>query len=273
MGNFEKLVVLTVLFLSAIVLAVSLSSDDDGKEGLNPFEDAAMRAGGDESSGGNLALSAEGDRVGTKSTAPAARKPRADGPNPTGDPKTGTPAEASAKKNDVAKSTVEDDAAAPVATNAKGHPRVLQTLQGLTVAPLDEYMVYTPVAGDTWSGLAARFYQSTSYIALLRAANEDLESPRAGDAILVPVYDFRSAPKNHEPRKAAPARHTASDDTGSKTTGADGVYTVVEGDSLWKISTKEYGSGSRWMEIFEANKNVLATPDDLTLGQKLRIPR
>ena len=36
MGNFEKLVVLTVLFLSAIVLAVSLSSDDeDGGE--TPF--------------------------------------------------------------------------------------------------------------------------------------------------------------------------------------------------------------------------------------------
>lgn len=49
-------------------------------------------------------------------------------------------------------------------------------------------------------------------------------------------------------------------------------HTVVSGDTLWKISKKYYGKGSRYPEIFEANRPMLNHPDKIYVGQVLRIP-
>lgn len=49
-------------------------------------------------------------------------------------------------------------------------------------------------------------------------------------------------------------------------------YTVESGDSLWKISEKALGDGSRYQEIFDANKPMLSDPDKIYPGQVLRIP-
>ena len=57
---------------------------------------------------------------------------------------------------------------------------------------------------------------------------------------------------------------------------ADNQFTqwheVVSGDTLWKIAKKFYGDGSLYMEIFNANQDVLKDPDKIQVGQKLRIP-
>lgn len=50
------------------------------------------------------------------------------------------------------------------------------------------------------------------------------------------------------------------------------TYTVVAGDSLYSISTKVYGTSSRYMDIFQANRDKMRTPDALTVGLVLRIP-
>ncbi len=51
-----------------------------------------------------------------------------------------------------------------------------------------------------------------------------------------------------------------------------GMYTVVAGDSLSKISKKVYGDANKYQAIFEANKDQLADPDKIKVGQTLRIP-
>lgn len=51
------------------------------------------------------------------------------------------------------------------------------------------------------------------------------------------------------------------------------TYTVVSGDTLWKIAEREYGNGSHYMKIFEANSDVLEHPDRIFPGQKLVIPQ
>ena len=49
-------------------------------------------------------------------------------------------------------------------------------------------------------------------------------------------------------------------------------HEVKKGDNLWKIAEKHYGNGSKYPEIFEANKPMLKDPDLIYPGQMLRIP-
>jgi nucleoid-associated protein YgaU len=49
-------------------------------------------------------------------------------------------------------------------------------------------------------------------------------------------------------------------------------YTIVKGDSLWKIAKKFYGDGNKYPEIFEANREVIKDPDLIYPGQTIRIP-
>lgn len=49
------------------------------------------------------------------------------------------------------------------------------------------------------------------------------------------------------------------------------TYTVVRGDSLWKIAVRAYGDGYRWVDIAKANK--LTNPNLIHSGNVLVIPR
>jgi nucleoid-associated protein YgaU len=50
------------------------------------------------------------------------------------------------------------------------------------------------------------------------------------------------------------------------------TYTVKSGDTLWAIAAEMYGSGGKYMKIFEANTNILDNPDKIRPGQELVIP-
>lgn len=49
-------------------------------------------------------------------------------------------------------------------------------------------------------------------------------------------------------------------------------HTVVSGDWLSKIAKTYYGDATKFDVIFEANKPMLADPDEIYPGQVLRIP-
>lgn len=50
------------------------------------------------------------------------------------------------------------------------------------------------------------------------------------------------------------------------------TYTVQSGDSLSSISRTMYGTPSRWIDIYQANRDRLASENALRVGQELRIP-
>jgi len=52
-----------------------------------------------------------------------------------------------------------------------------------------------------------------------------------------------------------------------------GVWEVQSGDSLSKIAKVVYGNVSKYMPIFEANKDILKDPNVIHPGQKLKIPK
>ncbi len=50
------------------------------------------------------------------------------------------------------------------------------------------------------------------------------------------------------------------------------IYVVQRGDSLSKIAQEVYGDGSRWREIFEANREQVKDPKLIRPCQELHIP-
>ena len=51
------------------------------------------------------------------------------------------------------------------------------------------------------------------------------------------------------------------------------TYEVQPGDSLWTIAQSELGSGHRWQELYETNRNVIGDdPMRLRAGMVLTIP-
>jgi nucleoid-associated protein YgaU len=54
-------------------------------------------------------------------------------------------------------------------------------------------------------------------------------------------------------------------------TGPISAYTVLSGDTLWSIAADHHVRGG-WLQLYEANRDVVADPDLIRIGQSLRIP-
>ena len=50
------------------------------------------------------------------------------------------------------------------------------------------------------------------------------------------------------------------------------TYIVQRGDTLGKISIRFYGTSARYLDIYEANRDRLASPSSIEVGQELIIP-
>ena len=57
-----------------------------------------------------------------------------------------------------------------------------------------------------------------------------------------------------------------------KKSGTIKSYTVKAGDTLSVIAEKVYGDAAKYEVIFEANKDILKSADDIKVGQELKIP-
>jgi len=48
---------------------------------------------------------------------------------------------------------------------------------------------------------------------------------------------------------------------------------VIPGSRLTRIAERHYGVKEFWVYIFEANRDLLNSPDDIAVGMQLKIPR
>ena len=60
--------------------------------------------------------------------------------------------------------------------------------------------------------------------------------------------------------------------TGLGRSASSRTWTVADGETLWEIAEATLGDGSRWNDIFDANRAVLASTDLLPVGTELVIP-
>jgi hypothetical protein len=132
-------------------------------------------------------------------------------------------------------------------------------------------------AGIDPSNLKFSFGQDNS-IAVSGQADSQAECDRICE-LLKDMPNIESVQNNISVGAAEPAAApepetpvVAEEAVATETGVAGRTYTVQAGDSLWKISEKMYGSGNKYMKIFEANTDLLENPDKIFPGQELAIP-
>lgn len=91
-----------------------------------------------------------------------------------------------------------------------------------------------------------------------------IRTPPGENRRVEPELDAYLDPREPEPDTGDPPSESGE--------GPPAEYTVVAGDTLTRISVKVYGNESRWMDIYQANRDTLSSPNALKVGQVLRIP-
>jgi nucleoid-associated protein YgaU len=273
MGQFEKVVVLIVFFLVTVIFVVTLNPTD--KEGP-VFDMGAKEVLAESPATGQAAPVDLGVSDGGAGQNPRTVESDRGGPTKVDpQPASGLTLQERIERGKRNEEKAADpslllDAGGSGSTSMRQLPKgaALITLEGLEDTWDDNFKEYTWKKGDSFVGLAERLYGDRAKSALLRRMCEGVTYVPPGDKILVPVFDQSGGDL------AVEGSDSRTDDSASKpaVTGAGGSYKVIDGDSLWVISKKVYGKGSRWEEIYEANRDLLDSPDDVAVDMVLRIP-
>lgn len=302
MGQFEKIVVLIAFFLVTVILVVTFTTPKDEvfSMGEDTLADASRREGVEESRDGGpqdpvvitepeglsreLPNPGSNPRRGHRDENEQSSASNAGGPRPTGADKEGEGTLAGHSLQDLSRQDKSrqgdgrrgdlllDDAFSASKPRGAELPvgAALITLEGLTSTFDTSIMEYTWGRGDTWNAVAQRLYGDKSMAQLLQQFNEGSDYRAPGESILVPVFDGRESSRIAKDEQSSGSKQASKDEELSEERG--NLYRVEDGDSLWVISKKVYGKGSQWEKIFEANKDVLDSPDDVKPGMGLRIP-
>lgn len=90
-----------------------------------------------------------------------------------------------------------------------------------------------------------------------------------GQARRMPQPQSESAP-SAEPQPPRPASSNSASPPASEEVPS--TYTVQLGDTLSTISRRFYDTPSRWIDIYQANRDRLSSENALRVGQEIRIP-
>lgn len=64
----------------------------------------------------------------------------------------------------------------------------------------------------------------------------------------------------------------AAHETAAGTGAANGAVTVQPGNSLWRLARQSYGAGTKYVEIYDANRPEIRDPNLIFPGQVLTLP-
>lgn len=139
---------------------------------------------------------------------------------------------------------------------------------------------YTVVEGDSMWIIAKKTLGAGHRWQRIAKANPlvDPNRIRPGDELRIPDSEGAAATEADtddagaipQPRRVA--EPTREDPLGLGLNRDVRQITVLEGDSLWVIAKREYGDGTRWRILWDANRDRMKDKDDLRPGQKLIVP-
>jgi nucleoid-associated protein YgaU len=266
MGKTEKIVVLTVLFAIVVLFVWSLDQGEAGAaEGRVSGDQTPAAAGADAGRAGERAPAPGDGQPGAQPMRELGRGPGSGAPQPLasrGGEALGVPGPVIAPRPHSG--ATDGDASelllsAEVGLNAAGaarravSPSALRggwdivTVVGLETTPDEELFLTRARAADTWESLAERYYGDTAKVRLLRRSNEGTALAE-GVEVFVPAID--DLPRTPEVREVE----------------------VLEGEGLWNVAKRALGSGNRWTEIHEANRDRIVDPNFVKPGTLLRLP-
>lgn len=132
-------------------------------------------------------------------------------------------------------------------------------------APRIPALVVPQLAAGRLVGVAALLFVAAPSLAVLPAAPRAFaDGPAAPFAPAPPIVADVAAHGTPVPARAAAAEHPP---VRTKS------YTVMRGDSLWKIAKEHLGDGTRYVEIIALNQDQLnGEPDFLLPGTVLQVP-
>jgi nucleoid-associated protein YgaU len=134
---------------------------------------------------------------------------------------------------------------------------------------------YTIKPGETLAKIAREKLGDEKLWRQLHEINRD----RIPNPNVVPSGVTIRLPKKEDLIVAAGAPAASPPGGAAGTAGAGGAsavryttYTVLPGESLSKVASKVLGTGNRWRELYELNKDVIRNPDIVTAGTVLKVP-
>jgi nucleoid-associated protein YgaU len=149
---------------------------------------------------------------------------------------------------------------------------------------------YAIKRGDSFATIAAAKYGNSKYWKVIAEANPGVDSRRLKVGQTIKVPELPAKYSGGTSTGTVSSGSTGSTGTsgstvatlktgGSSTTVVGGTvdpqtqYTVVSGDSLYRISTKLYGNTAQADAIYELNKDLIGTNKaNLKIGQLLKLP-
>ncbi len=141
-------------------------------------------------------------------------------------------------------------------------------------------ILHIVTAGETLGEIAQRHLGSAARWRDIQRANASQVNAdgaiRVGMRLVIP----RAAPATETAARTEPESRTQPTQTQAQTlrraeAGQESWgrrYTVVEGDTLWRIAQRELGDGGRWREILNANTDVIPGDGGVTVGMQIRLP-
>ncbi|MBA3849925.1 MAG: hypothetical protein C0502_08000 [Opitutus sp.] len=163
-----------------------------------------------------------------------------------------------ARSADVSRADAERNATANINAMAGQLVEVRRDLEGLRAANARLVEANTALERERATTMVQLREENRSLAARLAQAQGTLDQIAAAARLGTPAAQIASGTVPAA-RPAAPAAEAR-------------FHTVVEGDSLSRISLRYYGTANRWQEIYNANRDVLQGSSALRVGMQLRIP-
>jgi nucleoid-associated protein YgaU len=135
-----------------------------------------------------------------------------------------------------------------------------------------EDTTYTVKPGDTlWKIAADQLGDGNAYYLLKEYNGLGSEELAVGQVLKIPALENR--PEQVKTVYGIDESKDATEQVAPVETNEVHTITVQPGDSLWKISQAQLGSGYSWTSLYAANQGVVgANPDLIYPGQVLVIP-